>query len=152
MSGKLDQSLDEILSTRPKGGRGRGRGRRVPNATRVTTAAPAGGIQKSTRAKATAKSAITNGAVPVVGDSKIIVSNLVRQHFQHISASKLIRPALRCQRSPDQGMFHLRPTNPWTFSTIYPLPLPACGLFGSFDGASDLSFQHVLDFSVQIDA
>ncbi|KAL9125052.1 MAG: hypothetical protein Q9217_005691 [Psora testacea] len=77
MSGKLDQSLDEILSTRRKtvGGR-RGRGRRVPNATRVTTAAPAGGIQKSTRAKTAGKAAVTNGAVPAVGDNKIIVSNL----------------------------------------------------------------------------
>ena len=77
MSGKLDQSLDEILSTRRKTVGRRGRGRRVPNATRVTTAAPAGGIQKNTKAKATAKSVATNGAMPAVGDSKIIVSNLV---------------------------------------------------------------------------
>ncbi|KAL9102148.1 MAG: hypothetical protein Q9163_002679 [Psora crenata] len=76
MPGKLDQSLDEILSTRRTTVRGRGRGRRVPNATRVTTAAPAGGIQKSTKAKTGTTAAVANSAVPAIGDSKIIVSNL----------------------------------------------------------------------------
>ncbi|KAL9632230.1 MAG: hypothetical protein Q9164_005449 [Protoblastenia rupestris] len=76
MSGKLDQSLDEILSTRRKTVRGRGRGRRVPTSTRVTTVAPTGGIQKNTRAKAAGKAAGTNGVTPALGDSKIIVSNL----------------------------------------------------------------------------
>lgn len=80
MSGKLDQSLDEILSTRRKTttGRGRGRGRRVGNAGR-TTAAPAGGIQKNSKAvKAITKAMVPNGPAAGIGDSKIIVSNLVR--------------------------------------------------------------------------
>lgn len=82
MSSKLDQSLEDILSTRRKtvGGRGRGRGRRVPNAARVTTAAPAGGVQKSTKAtRATGKASAPNGPAAGTGDSKIIVSNLVSQ-------------------------------------------------------------------------
>ena len=73
MAGKLDQSLDEILSTRRAAGRGRGR-----PARRAGRGAPSGGIQKNTtraNGKATGKSV---GTVPASGDSKIIVSNLVR--------------------------------------------------------------------------
>ena len=81
MSGKLDQSLDEILSTRRKtaGRRGRG-GRRVGNATKAATVAPVGGIQKNTRGSktATAKSVVPSGPAAGSGESKIIVSNLVR--------------------------------------------------------------------------
>ena len=50
MSGKLDQSLDDILSSRPRG-RAVRRGRRAGTAgTKATTRAPAGGIQKNTKA------------------------------------------------------------------------------------------------------
>ena len=78
MSGKLDQSLDDILSTRRKTVGRRGRGRRVPTGTRVTTAAPAGGIQKSTRVtKGGAKAGAPKGPAAGNGDTKIIVSNLV---------------------------------------------------------------------------
>ena len=79
MSGKLDKSLDDILSTRRKTAR-RGAGRRVPTAGR-TTSAPVGGIQKSTKAaKVAAKAAVPKGPAAVSGDSKIIVSNLVGRH------------------------------------------------------------------------
>lgn len=83
MSDRLDQSLDQILaSRRATGTRGRGRGGRRAVSTRTTTAAPAGGVQKKTRAAAKpAAKASTNG-VGVSGatgiDTKIIVSNLVR--------------------------------------------------------------------------
>ncbi|MCJ1456341.1 hypothetical protein MMC28_006702 [Mycoblastus sanguinarius] len=77
MSGKLDQSLDDILSTRRNTARrGRG-GRRGPNTTRVATATPVGGIQKNVRGtKAAAKVAVPSGPAAGNGDSKIIVSNL----------------------------------------------------------------------------
>lgn len=77
MSGKLDQSLDQILSDRKKTGPRRGRGgRRVGNAARVTKAAPSAGIQKNSRAKNGATTApVTNGAGSS-GATKIIVSNL----------------------------------------------------------------------------
>lgn len=81
MSGKLDQSLDEILSTRRKTAGRRGRaGRRVGNGTKVATATPAGGIQKNTRSAKTApeKGAVPSGPAAGGGESKIIVSNLVR--------------------------------------------------------------------------
>ena len=80
MSGKLDQSLDDILSSRPRGGRAARRGRRAVTAgTKVATPAPTGGVQKSTKAtKATTKTAAPNGPAAGTGDSKIIVSNLVR--------------------------------------------------------------------------
>ena len=81
MSGKLDQSLDEILSTRRKtaGRRGRG-GRRAGNGTKAARAAPVGGIQKNTRSAkaAPAKGAVPSGPAAGSGESKIIVSNLVR--------------------------------------------------------------------------
>lgn len=78
MSGKLDQSLDQILGERKKTGPRRGRGgRRVANASRVTKAAPAGGIQKNTRGKANGVAApIANGTASTSGETKIIVSNL----------------------------------------------------------------------------
>ena len=79
MSGKLDQSLDEILSTRRKTVGRRGRGRRVGAGTKAATAAPVGGIQKNQKATkaAPAKSAVPSGPAAGSGESKIIVSNLV---------------------------------------------------------------------------
>ncbi|KAI9795404.1 MAG: hypothetical protein M1833_007192 [Piccolia ochrophora] len=74
MSGKLDQSLDEILSTRRRSARRPGRGRGAA-ATKVTTA-PTGGIQKNSRAaKPTGKAAVPT-APARAGGSKIIMSNL----------------------------------------------------------------------------
>ena len=80
MSGKLDQSLDEILSTRRKTAGRRGRGVRRAGTAKVATAAPVGGIQKTTRGAKTApvKSAVPSGPAAGSGESKIIVSNLVR--------------------------------------------------------------------------
>ena len=106
MSGKLDQSLDDILSTRRKAAGRRGRGRRVPTGTRVVTAAPSGGIQKNVKnTRGATRAAAPNGPAAGSGDSKIIVSNLVRDAD---TLSQVIQPliplALRCQRSPDQGM------------------------------------------------
>lgn len=79
MSGKLDQSLDDIMKdTKPTGGR-RFRGkprptRRAATKAKAAIAAPTGGIQKSTRAPRTANAATLT--TPATGDSKIIVSNL----------------------------------------------------------------------------
>lgn len=81
MSGKLDQSLDEILSTRRKTAGRRGRaGRRVGNGTKTATVTSVGGIQKNTRGAKTApaKAAVPSGPAAGSGESKIIVSNLVR--------------------------------------------------------------------------
>ncbi|KAK7453710.1 RNA recognition domain-containing protein [Colletotrichum acutatum] len=79
MSGKLDQSLDEILSTqrRSAGGPGR-RSQRRSTGGRPAAAAPVGGVQKTSRpARGTAASK-PNAAKPAQGsgDSKVIVSNL----------------------------------------------------------------------------
>ncbi|MCJ1324098.1 hypothetical protein MMC10_000760 [Thelotrema lepadinum] len=73
MSAKLDQSLDDIVSSRRTTTRGRGRGRRVGTRT-----APAGGIQKNTRAAASKAAAFKVAATTSVSgaDQKIIVSNL----------------------------------------------------------------------------
>ena len=80
MSGKLDQSLDDIMKdTKPSGGR-RG-GPRKPRSTRpaarrakAAIAAPTGGIQKNS--KPVAKSTMTSLTASTPGDSKIIVSGL----------------------------------------------------------------------------
>ena len=76
MSGKLDSSLDEILSsTRQRGGRRRSQRRA---AGRPATTAPVGGIQKTAKPARGGASKLNGakGAVPH-GDSKVIVSNLV---------------------------------------------------------------------------
>jgi THO complex subunit 4 len=79
MSGKLDQSLDDILKTSrrsvPKGGRGRGR--KVTRPGRPTAAAPpVGGVKKATKqAKGAVKGVPTGPAGNY--ESKIQVSNLV---------------------------------------------------------------------------
>jgi THO complex subunit 4 len=84
MSGKLDQSLDEILSTQ-KSVRGRGtrRGRRAPQAGRTTAviAAPVGGVKKNPKQAKGAVKAIPTGPSGGNGESRIQVSNLVRIYF-----------------------------------------------------------------------
>jgi len=79
MSGKLDQSLDEIMkdTTAPRQARGRGRPRKA--AVKVTAAvAPTGGVAKKTRAAKVTRVAATPAVpAPTSGESKIIVSNLV---------------------------------------------------------------------------
>lgn len=83
MSGKLDQSLDEIMKDRKPTGKGRRSGR-LPNrkaavkskAATTAVVAPAGGIQKKTRAGKAAAKAITATIAAPTGDSKISVSNL----------------------------------------------------------------------------
>ncbi|TKA83627.1 hypothetical protein B0A55_00450 [Friedmanniomyces simplex] len=78
MSGKLDQSLDAIMTESGgkagvRGGSRRGPPRRAAVKAKVTPAAPTGGVQKSTRPP---RNAPTAPAVVPPGDSKIIVSNL----------------------------------------------------------------------------
>lgn len=83
MSSKLDQSLDEILAERPRGGRRGGKGG-------ATNTSPAGGIRKRSQRAAAHKAtaAVTQNSSKAVlsaptGPSgkvtatKIIVSNLV---------------------------------------------------------------------------
>lgn len=81
MSGKLDQSLDDIMKdTKPAGGRGRGKfsrprsSRRAATKAKAAIAAPTGGVQKNT--KAAPKSTASVLTAPSSGDSKIIVSGL----------------------------------------------------------------------------
>ena len=81
MSAKLDQSLDDIVSTKRVARRGRGRGRsgRRVVSSRVKAVAPVGGIRKTAKTtKGAVVSAIPTGpASGNAGESKIIVSNLV---------------------------------------------------------------------------
>lgn len=72
MSGKLDQSLDEILSTQRRGGQRRSQRR---SAGRATTA-PVGGIHKTTRPARPSAAKAAPAKVLTSGESKIIVSNL----------------------------------------------------------------------------
>lgn len=82
MSGKLDQSLDEILSSRRQGNAARrNTRRRSGGAKAATSAAPVGGIKKNTKgAKAAGKGAPT-GPAGGSGESKIMVSGLVSSPF-----------------------------------------------------------------------
>ena len=76
MSGKLDQSLDEILKTRPRGDR-RGRSARRGPGRPAAAAAPVGGVTKTTRQPKQSKAVTTTPAPAVSGESKIMISNLV---------------------------------------------------------------------------
>lgn len=77
MSGKLDQSLDEILSTTKQTHAG---GRRSTRKTaRPAAPAPVGGVKKNTKPARGAAAKPSSGKAPrPTGESKIIVSNLVR--------------------------------------------------------------------------
>lgn len=77
MSGKLDQSLDEILSTQRRAAGGR-RPNQRRSARRAVTAAPVGGVQKTSKQpRAAAAKQIPAKAAGVHGESKVVVSNLV---------------------------------------------------------------------------
>lgn len=79
MSGKLDQSLDEILSSQRRSTGPRRRSQRV-SAGRPATTAPVGGVQKTSKPlRAAATKPTPAKAAAATGESKIIVSNLVRQ-------------------------------------------------------------------------
>ena len=84
MSGKLDQSLDEILSSRRKTSR-RG-GARVAKGGKVggAVSAPAGGIKKSTKQVKSAAKAAPTGPTPTAKESKIVVSGLVSLPSLHV--------------------------------------------------------------------
>jgi THO complex subunit 4 len=77
MSGKLDQSLDEITTAQRRSTRRRPAQRR--SVGRPAAAAPVGGVKKTTKPArgAAAKPALGKAAAAGSVDSKIIVSNLV---------------------------------------------------------------------------
>jgi THO complex subunit 4 len=80
MSGKLDKSLDEILSTQRRSAtRGNRRGgRRVAQAGRpAAVPAPVGGVKKHVKSARGAGKAIPTGPSAGSGESKIVVSNMV---------------------------------------------------------------------------
>src|ERR1700733_5341154 len=80
MSGKLDQSLDEILSTNKRSvirGKGRGRRRASQPGRTSAAAAPVGGVKKKAKPAKGAVKAIPTGPSGASGDSRIQVSNLV---------------------------------------------------------------------------
>ncbi|KAK8087058.1 RNA recognition domain-containing protein [Apiospora phragmitis] len=79
MSGKLDQSLDEILSTQRRsvgGRRGGARGGRRSVGRAVATVAPVGGVTKTSKQKGAAAAKQTPAKGALAGDSKVVVSNL----------------------------------------------------------------------------
>ncbi|KAF2706695.1 hypothetical protein K504DRAFT_62979 [Pleomassaria siparia CBS 279.74] len=74
-TGKLDQSLDDILKTRRQSDR-RGRGTRHGGSRPAVSAAPVGGVAKTTRQPKQAKAVPTAPAAATSGESKIMISNL----------------------------------------------------------------------------
>ncbi|KAK4180337.1 hypothetical protein QBC36DRAFT_320374 [Triangularia setosa] len=87
--GKLDQSLDEILSSQRKNNQGRRRSQRRSVGAKPT-AAPAGGIQKTTKPTRNAAKPAAGKGAGLTGESKIMVSNLpkdvseaqIKEYFQ----------------------------------------------------------------------
>ncbi|KAK4455723.1 hypothetical protein QBC34DRAFT_390759 [Podospora aff. communis PSN243] len=90
MSGKLDQSLDEILSTQRRNASKRRSTRRTAVGNRPAPSAPAGGIQKKPQAARNANKPTPAKGSGLVGESKIMVSNLpkdvseaqIKEYFQ----------------------------------------------------------------------
>lgn len=77
MSGKLDQTLDEILSTQRRNANKRRSTRRTSVGNRPAPAAPAGGVQKKPQPGRNGTKQTPAKAGGLVGESKIMVSNLV---------------------------------------------------------------------------
>lgn len=76
MSGKMNQSLDEILSSQRRNAT-RGRAAQRRSSGRPSKAAPVGGVQKTAKpARGTAGKPAPTRATGTIGDSKIVVSNL----------------------------------------------------------------------------
>lgn len=78
MSGKLDQSLEEITSSTRRASAGRRKTPRRSAARANAVIAPSAGVKKTT--KPARKAGAKAGPVPTgpaKGDSKVIVSNLV---------------------------------------------------------------------------
>lgn len=74
---RLDQSLESIISSRKQSARkGRG-GRRSDTSRPAATAAPIGGVKKSTKQPKQPKGTHTGPIAPTGGESKIMISNLV---------------------------------------------------------------------------
>lgn len=99
MSGKLDQSLGDIISTQRRTAGRRRSARRSGDRPAVT--APVGGIKKTTKPArpAATKPGTPAKAATITGESKIIVSNLVGSH-----AAPLLQPD-DADRSLAQGRF-----------------------------------------------
>ncbi|KAJ1338504.1 THO complex subunit 4 [Microdochium nivale] len=77
MSGKLDQGLDEIISTQRRAAGGRRQSQRRSTGGRPVTTAPIGGVKKTTRPpKGPANKQVPAKAIGANGESKVVVSNL----------------------------------------------------------------------------
>ncbi|KUJ23204.1 uncharacterized protein LY89DRAFT_703801 [Mollisia scopiformis] len=108
MSGKLDKSLDEIISTQRRSSvRGRGTRRtRRPGASKPVAVAPVGGIKKNPRqAKGAAKAVPTGpsggnteGRILVSGFPKDITEPMIKEYF-----GKTIGPVKRVELSYGPG-------------------------------------------------
>jgi hypothetical protein len=80
---RLDQSLESIISSRKQSTRkGRGGRRSDAGGRPAATAAPVGGVKKSTKQNKQPKAAAAAPAAAPSGESKIMISNLVRACFQ----------------------------------------------------------------------
>jgi THO complex subunit 4 len=103
MSGKLDQSLDEITTAQRRSTRARRPAQRRSTSGRPTPAAPVGGIQKSTKpARGAANKPALAKAAAAHGDSKVIVSNLVCDGtFSSGTKEKIFERMLTSQKPKD---------------------------------------------------
>ena len=89
MAGKLDQSLDEILSTHRRTANRPSHGRRHKGNKDSTAPAtsPVGGVKKATKASTRGgRASVPTGPSAGSVDGKIIVSNLVRWNFSKFLA------------------------------------------------------------------
>lgn len=110
MSSKLDKPLDDIVSAKRQSARNRRSSQRRSTGPKV--AAPVGGIQKASKpARGSAAKPAPAKAAAAHGESKVIVSNLVRallkkRRFYNISLT--VFSAQGRLGAADQGMFPLK--------------------------------------------
>jgi THO complex subunit 4 len=93
-SNKMEQSLDDILKASKTSRRGRSGRKSTGTGRPATTAAPVGGVSKSTKQQGRQpKAAPTAPAASLGGETKIMVSNLVSQtQHSHTNTTNISQP------------------------------------------------------------
>ncbi|KAF6833147.1 RNA recognition domain-containing protein [Colletotrichum musicola] len=117
MSDKLNQSLDEILSTQRRTSGGPRRRSQRRSTGRPAAAAPVGGVQKTSKpARAAATKPNAAKPAPGAGDSKVIVSNLPKDvSEQQIKPSDFVRHVISRPSSFPAGV--VARSNPMAIAT-----------------------------------
>jgi hypothetical protein len=119
MSGKLDQSLDEILhSTRRKVNRARRPHKPAKVAGTTVKSAPVGGIKKSVKSTRSTTKGVPTGPSAPPKESKIIVTGLVRLPLPMLSCISSDATSHTMSMKP-KSRYVDRGLSPWIFAAVH---------------------------------